>query len=202
MTKRSWTYWGAYAAVIPALESGKSSDRSHAVNELVVAARRGSVDNVTFGPSGSDCRYQDHLSRQFHIGVMEAPRVANRIKVVVASTDPNLRKTICLAFVRDRRFEVVAQAEDGDALIACPIEFDAAIVDVSISGLGVLGVMSSLHTLSSRLVMVVVSRTDAIYLRHACLAEGADEYMILPDDLDRLPEGVARLLRRRTVEQI
>lgn len=153
---------------------------------------QGSKDNVTFGPSGSDCRYHDRLAQTPHTGIMEDSRTAQRIRVLVASTDTSLRKLICSSLVRNRRFAVVAQATDGDAAVACPIEFDAAILDVSIAGLGVLGVMSGLRALSSHPVIVVVSRSGAIYLRHACLAEGADEYLVVPDDLDSLPERIVQ----------
>lgn len=116
--------------------------------------------------------------------------------MLAASTDTNLRKLICSSLVRDRHFEVVAHATDGDAVVTCPIEFDAAVLDVSISGLGVLGVMSGLREFPSRPVIVVVSRSDAIYLRHACLVEGADKYLVLPDDLDRLPERIVQAVRQ------
>lgn len=115
--------------------------------------------------------------------------------MLVASSDISVRKLICSALVRDRRFEVVAQATDGDSVVGCPIEFDAAIVDVSIPGLGILGVMSGLHDALTRPVVVVVSRSDAVYLRHACLAEGANDYLVLPDDLYKLPDRVVGAVR-------
>jgi len=121
---------------------------------------------------------------------MEDPRPAQKVRVMVASSDISVRKLVCSALIRDRRFQVAAQATDGDAVVACSVEFDAAIVDVSIAGLGILGVMSGLRRRVSGSVVVAVSRTDAIYLRHACMAEGADDYLVLPDDLDKLPGTV------------
>lgn len=110
--------------------------------------------------------------------------------MVVASSDITVRRLICSSLIRDRRFEVMAQATDGDSAVTCPFGFDAAIVDVSIPGLGILGVLSGLHDPPADRVVVVVSRSNAVYLRHACLAEGADDYLVWPDELNELPDRV------------
>jgi DNA-binding response OmpR family regulator len=115
-----------------------------------------------------------------------------KTRVLVASTDVSVRKLLSSSLSRDRRFTIVAQAGDGDAVVTSTTDFDIAVVDVSISGLGILGVMSNLRRSASQPIVIVVSRTDAIYLRHACLAEGATDYLVIPDDLPGLPERVAR----------
>lgn len=127
---------------------------------------------------------------------MQEVHPSGTIRVLVASTDTRARKLLCSTLTRDRRFEVVAQVADGGAVITCPTAFDVAIVDVAISGLGVLGVMSALHASTQRPVLIVVSRTDAIYLRHACLAEGASDYLVLPDDLNELPTRIIRAVQK------
>lgn len=126
---------------------------------------------------------------------MQDAHPTQRIRVLVASTETHLRKLLSSALGRDRRLEVVAQASDGDAIVICPTDFDAAVVDVSIAGLGILGVMSHLQASQRNPVIVVVSRTNAIYLKHACLAEGAREYVVLPDELEQLPDRIVQAVR-------
>lgn len=150
---------------------------------------------VTFVPLLSDTRYRDFRAGSLHSGPMEAVQ-SDRVRLIVASTDQRLRKLVCSTLSRDRRLEIVAQVGDGGAVLTYAEDFDVAVVDVSISGLGILGVMSGLSRRSARPVVVVVSRTDAIYLRHACLAEGASEYLVVPDDLAQLPDRVARAVTR------
>jgi len=125
----------------------------------------------------------------------DAHHPTQRIRVLVGSTDTHLRKLLGSSVGHDRRFEMVAQATDGEAVVACPAVFDAAVVDVSIAGLGILGVMSHLRSSPKHPVLVVVSRTDAIYLRHACLAEGAADYLVLPGDLEQLPDRIVRAVQ-------
>ena len=150
---------------------------------------------VTFAPQASDSRYQDSEPTGLQSESMEAAYPNRKVRVLVASTDPRGRKPLVSALSRDRRIDIVTQVGDGDSVVTRATDFDVAVVDVSISGLGVLGVMSSLRRLAPAPVVVVVSRTDAIYLRHACLAEGATDYLVLPDDLPELPERVVRATR-------
>ena len=158
--------------------------------------------DVTFVPLGSDSRYRDSVRPGLQSGPMEEAHLNGKIRVIVASTDTRLRKVLYSALIRDRRFDVVAQATDGDAVVSCVATFDVAIVDVAIAGLGILGVMSSLTNSVMKPVVIVVSCTDAIYLRHACLAEGAADYLVLPDDLLELPERVTKAVCTTPVEVV
>ena len=153
---------------------------------------------VTFVPEGKDSRYRDSSDGQIHTGPMEEAHPTGKVRVLVASTDTRVRKLLCSTLSRDKRFEVVAQVADGGSVITSTEDFDAAVVDVAISGLGILGVMSGLHGPMRSPVVIVVSRTDAIYLRHACLAEGAADYLMLPDALFELPDHVAQAVQTST----
>ena len=133
---------------------------------------------------------------------MEEVHLNGKIRVLVASTDTRLRKLLYSTLTRDRRFDVVAQATDGGAVVSTGASFDVAVVDVAIAGLGILGVMSTLSRSLAKPVVVVVSRTDAIYLKHACLAEGAADYLVLPDDLLELPDRVTKTMNAATVEVV
>ena len=150
---------------------------------------------VTLVPEGRDSRYRNSAAERLHSGPMEETQSTGKIRVLVASTDTRVRKLLYSTLSRDKRFEVVAQVADGGAVITSAEAFDAAVVDVAISGLGVLGVMSGLHGAMRPPAVIVVSRSDAIYLRHACLAEGAADYLVLPDALVDLPDHVARAVQ-------
>lgn len=160
---------------------------------------------VTLVPEGRDSRSRDSAAGRLQSGPMEEGRPTSKVRVLVGSTDTRVRKLVCSTLSRDKRFEVVAQVADGGSVITSAEAFDAAVVDVAISGLGILGVMSGLHgPMRSPAVpmpspaVIVVSRTDAIYLRHACLAEGAADYLVLPDALFELPDHVAQAVQTST----
>lgn len=153
---------------------------------------------VTLVPERRDSRYRDSAAGGLHSGPMEEGHPTGKVRVLVASTDTRVRKLLCSTLSRDKRFEVVAQVADGGSVITSAEAFDAAVVDVAISGLGILGVMSGLHGPMRSPAVIVVSRTDAIYLRHACLAEGAADYLVLPDALFELPDHVAQAVQAAT----
>lgn len=116
----------------------------------------------------------------------------------MASSDVRMRKLLSSALSRDRRLGVDAQVADGASVVTSAISADVVVVDVAIAGLGILGVMSGLHGSRRELPVIVVSRSDAIYLRHACLAEGAIDYLVLPEGLNTLADRVIRASRDPT----
>lgn len=153
---------------------------------------------VTLVPEGKDSRYRDSAAGPLQSGPMEETHPTGKVRVLVASTDTRVRKLLYSTLSRDKRFDVVAQVADGGSVVASAEPFDVAVVDVAIAGLGILGVMSGLHGPMRSPVVIVVSRTDAIYLRHACLAEGAADYLVLPDALIELPDHVERAVQAST----
>lgn len=152
---------------------------------------------VTLVPAEKDSRYRDSTAGALQSGPMEEAH-RGKVRVLVASTDTRVRKLLYSTLSRDKRFEVVAQVADGGSVITSAEPFDIAVVDVAIAGLGILGVMSGLHGPTRSPVVIVVSHTDAIYLRHACLAEGAADYLVLPDALVELPDHVERAVQAAT----
>ena len=116
--------------------------------------------------------------------------------MLVASSDRRLRSVLCWSLEHDERCQVVAQASDGDAVVACRCAVDVAVVDVAISGLGIMGLIGRLRGREPAPPVVVVANTDAIYLRHAVQAEGALDYLVMPDDLDHLGERLVQSSRR------
>ena len=165
--------------------------------------RRLRPELMTFDPYGSDGRHRTarpSVSENRRMNRKQGLHVTGRIRVLVASTDRHLRSVLCWSLEHDERCQVVVQASDGDAVVACRCAFDVAVVDVAISGLGIMGVIGRLRDRKPAPLVVVLAHTDAIYLRHALQAEGASGYLVMPDDLDHLGERLVEVFKENTAE--
>jgi two-component system response regulator TctD len=123
----------------------------------------------------------------------KADRGDMAIKVMIAESNPHLAAVLGWVLSHDDRFKVVAKVHDGDAVLACSVGFDLALVDLGIFGLGGLGTIAHLHARQPPPVIAVLADTDAIYLRHAAKAEGADAYFVKPAHLSDLDDRLAAL---------
>jgi two-component system invasion response regulator UvrY len=115
------------------------------------------------------------------------------LRVLVAESSPYLLAALCRKLTRDKRFRVVAQAHTGDEAVASSADFDVALIDLTISGLGSLGTVARLHELHPEAQIVVVADCDVVYLRNAALAEGAFGYLVGGDE-DDMGDRLAGLL--------
>jgi two-component system, OmpR family, response regulator len=118
------------------------------------------------------------------------------IRVLVAESDPHLSAVLCWVLSHDERFALVAQVRDGDAAVACQDKFDLAVIDLGIFGLGGLGTIARLHSRQPAPLIAVLADIDAIYLRHAAEAEGADAYFVKPAHLSDLDDRLAALVSK------
>ncbi len=116
------------------------------------------------------------------------------IRVLVAESDPHLSAVLSWVLSHDERFAVVAQVRDGDAALACQDGFDLAVIDLGICGLGGLGTIARLRRRQPAPLIAVLADIDAIYLRHAVEAEGADAYFVKPARLADLDDRLAALV--------
>ena len=115
------------------------------------------------------------------------------IRVLIAESNPHLAAVLGWVLSHDERFDVVAQVRDGEAVLACATAFDLALVDLGIFGLGGLGTIAHLHRRPRAPIIAVLADTDAVYLRHAAEAEGADAYFVKPAHLTDLDDRLAAL---------
>jgi DNA-binding response OmpR family regulator len=113
------------------------------------------------------------------------------IRVIVASGSRPLRELLSRSLAHDERFSVIPEASDGDAVVGCLDSYDLALVDLTLPGLGILGVLSRLRCHPAHPV-VVMAHTDAVYLRNAVAAEGGADYVVIPDDLEELADRLIR----------
>lgn len=133
-------------------------------------------------------------------GAMYDSNTDSRRTVLIGSSDRQLRAMLAWKIAADPCLEVVAQVTDGDSAVCCPVDFDIALIDISIGGLGILGVIAGLRRDRPETMIVVITHTDAVYLRHALTAEGADDYLVMPADFEamtgRLNEATLALTAR------
>lgn len=116
--------------------------------------------------------------------------------MLVGSSDEHLRALLRRLLAHDGGFDVVDEASDGDAVVGCPQTFDLALVDMSIAGLGIIGVLAQLGRRTPAPTVVVITHYDAGYLRAALAAEGASDYVVVPEDLGDLGERLVRAAAR------
>jgi CheY-like chemotaxis protein len=117
------------------------------------------------------------------------------IRVLIASSDRRVRNLLRRTLGSDPRFAVIAEAATGDEAIAFAEAYQLAVVDLTIPGLGVFGVLSNLRHLQPRRLVVITAPTGVVYLRHAAAVEGADDYVVLPDEIDQLTDRLLRAAR-------
>jgi DNA-binding NarL/FixJ family response regulator len=120
------------------------------------------------------------------------PAAAGPIRVLIAESDAHVRAVVSWGLAHDSRFRVVATVGDGDAAVTCPLEFDVALVDLSIHGQGGLGTVASLRQRVPTPAVVVLSGVDAVYLRHAAAAEGAVDFAVISEGLEHLGDRLER----------
>jgi two-component system, OmpR family, response regulator PhoP len=119
----------------------------------------------------------------------------NRVRVLVLESDRRLRSVLCWLLDEDERFCVVGQASTEDQAVACDAPFDAALVELGLSGLGGLNVIGRLLQRDPIPGVVILADTGAVYLRDAAAQEGAIGYLVRPDDLEHLGDRLAKLLQ-------
>jgi DNA-binding NarL/FixJ family response regulator len=129
--------------------------------------------------------------------LLERPTLHRPLRVLVAESNAHLATVLAWVLSDDERFQVVGTARDGEAALACGAEFDLALVDLRIFGLGALGTIAHLHERRPRPTIVVLADTDAVYLRHATAAEGADGYLVKAAELDNLGDRLVSLVEAR-----
>jgi DNA-binding NarL/FixJ family response regulator len=98
----------------------------------------------------------------------------------------------------DDRFEVVGQATDGDAVVARLHDFDIALIDPAIHGFGIIGVVERLRHRDPPPATLVVGHTDALHRCQALAAEGVADYLVIPGDLDGLPDRLVTICSSAT----
>lgn len=146
-------------------------------------------------PSGCDVWALGGHRIRDHTGLVTKEPSPKQARVLVASGSSWLRQLIGCTLRQDPRFKVVAEVSDGDETVSFADSYDLAVVDLRLPGLGVLGVVSQLRQHHPERSVVVLAPTGAVYLRYASLQEGAGDYLVVPDELDQLPDRLNAVAR-------
>jgi len=120
---------------------------------------------------------------------------ADRIEVLVAESDPFLRAVLSWVLDHDGRFRVAGQAETGEEAARFGDPYQLVLLDLRIAGLGGLGTIERIHQRTPSPLVVILSETSSVYLRHAAAAEGALGFILRPEDLGHLADRLFELTR-------
>ena len=115
------------------------------------------------------------------------------IRVLVAESDPHLSAVLSWVLSHDERFAVVAQVRDGRRP-GVPGWIRPGGHRSGHLRLGGLGTIAWLRRRQPAPLIAVLADIDAIYLRHAVEAEGADAYFVKPARLADLDDRLAALV--------
>jgi len=121
--------------------------------------------------------------------------------VLVIEANPQVRKLLRRTLDQDRRFATVDEAGDLAAAFASVAGFRVALIDLDLAGLDGRGVIAALHDRNPSPAVVVLSVTGVPYLRYAAAVEGADDFLVRPDDLPQLTDRIAQAAARRAPQR-
>jgi len=123
-----------------------------------------------------------------------------RLTLLIADDDPVVRSMLSMSL--ERRFEIVAAAEDGEQAIAGAAESqpDAAVIDVDMPRGGGLRAVRGIAEVSPRTAMVVLSGDESDGVVRDLVAAGAMTYCrkgIPPHELAEILERAIKAQRQQ-----
>lgn len=121
--------------------------------------------------------------------------------MLVVEANPHVRRLLRRTLDQDRRFARVDEAGDVAAAFAAPPGFGVALIDLDLAGLDGGGVIATLHDRDPSPAVVVLSVSGVPYLRYAAAVEGADDFLVRPDDLPCLNDRIAQAAARRALDR-
>jgi DNA-binding NarL/FixJ family response regulator len=127
------------------------------------------------------------------------PRQGDPLGVLVVEANPHVRMLLRRALDQDGRFGPVEEAGDPGAALACPAGVGVVLINIDLAGLGSQGLIAALHKRDPSPAVVVLSLTGVPYLRYAAVVEGADDFLVRPEDLPWLADRIAQAATRRAL---
>lgn len=120
------------------------------------------------------------------------------MRILIAEDDAPLASFIAKAFIAESHDpEVVGNGEEALAkLEASP--FDLLILDLNLPVLAGSEVLSRLRARDSEIPILILTATDHVTERVACLDAGADDYLTKPFSFSELSARVRALIRRKS----
>ncbi len=117
-------------------------------------------------------------------------------KILLAESDPELRRTVSRVLVKSG-YDVKSAAAGDSALDLTEREyFDAVIAEVMLPGLDGFALTRSLRAAGMSIPVMLISENGGYEYLHRSFVSGADEYMAKPLNLGELTLRIGALLRR------
>ena len=127
------------------------------------------------------------------------------VKVLICDDDKRVRSEISSFFEDKKDIEVIGEAKDGSEALEIMEkgEPDAVLLDVIMPGLDGLAILKKIAERAQKKRPVVIMMTENVNgsITEACLASGADYFMIKPFDMEVLYERLTLLCRKNPVRK-
>lgn len=120
-----------------------------------------------------------HDVRPDHGNRLTTPEHDGRPRVLVVDDEPDLRLMLRLALRRDGRFDVCAEADNGQVALELAEEHqpDVVLLDLMMPVMDGWTALSRIQTVAPRSMVVVLSALDASGNAEATFADGAFAYL-------------------------
>lgn len=125
--------------------------------------------------------------------------MSNRIRVLVADDDPNIRALVHVQLETDGRFTVVGEAEDGSVAVGLAIELkpDVIVMDLAMPVMDGLETLPVLRLSQPEVTLVVLSGFGGRSLEDQARSLGADAYLEKDSALSSLGDKLFELCQAR-----
>lgn len=122
-------------------------------------------------------------------------------RILVVDDEANIRASLQEILTRDGHHVVAAESgEDAVALLDAQ-EFDLALIDLKLTGIGGIEVLTALRRRSPRTVAIVLTAHASLETAVEALRQGAHDYLFKPCKPTELRESIRRGLLARKEEQ-
>ncbi len=123
------------------------------------------------------------------------------MRLLIVEDDHELREGLS-ALLQQSGYEVDAYADGRVAFNALTSkEYDLAIVDLMVPGMGGLTLVRNMRKQLSNLPILIITARDALEDRVSGLDAGADDYLVKPFEMPELEARVRALLRRHRTDR-
>ena len=119
------------------------------------------------------------------------------MRILIAEDDGPLASFIAKAFKsEDHVTEIAASGEDALARLAAG-SYDLLILDLNLPVIAGSEVLAKIRSYDTRIPILILTATDEVAERVACLDAGADDYLTKPFSFSELSARIRALLRRK-----
>lgn len=120
------------------------------------------------------------------------------MRILIAEDDAPLASFVAKAFLaEDHECHVAGTGEDALAVLSAQ-GFDLLILDLNLPVLSGAEVLSRIRSKDPELPILILTATDHVSERVACLDAGADDYLTKPFSFSELSARVRALIRRKS----